>query len=104
MSFQSDVERVGSLMQTLATAEVINNTFGMITGVERGLASILTQLPAEVSAGRVSRETAASLRELAVRIEDSRLLFGIPETWLIDRVIASANALRKQLDRLFPVS
>jgi hypothetical protein len=104
MSFQTDVERVGSLMHTLATAEVINNTFGMVTGIERGLGSILAQLQVEAATGRLNRESAASLRELAVRIEDSRLLFGIPETWLIDRVVANAVSLRKRLDQLFPPS
>jgi hypothetical protein len=97
MSLQNSIEHVEQLMHTLATADEIPNTFGMTANVEGGLKQILAQLPPDRE--DLDPDTAARLTRLATHIEDNRLLFGIPEQWLIDRVMTAAATLRRRAAR-----
>lgn len=98
MAIQQNIDQAASYIHTLATAEVINNTFGLISSLQRELQNILLQLPADPEA-RLGQETTARLRELVTTIEDKHLLlFGIPERWLIDNVLSSAKSIRRKLE------
>ena len=103
MSLESNVEQVAGLLHTLATEDVIHNTFGLISNIHRGLQQIGAALPAADTA-RVEQETVRKLRQLLDRIENNRTLFAIPETWLINNVMSAAASARQRLDRLFPAT
>ena len=99
MPLEKDVEQVRSLMHTLATQDVIDNTYGLIMSVRGGLHRILADLSAE-TAQRAGADVLARLRELAVGIEERPSLFGIPEKWLINDVLSTAKTIRMRLDAL----
>jgi hypothetical protein len=101
MSLQTSIDQVAALMHTLATQDVIPNTFGMISSVHRGLQQILADL-SHASAETVSGETVGKLRQVLSRIENGRLLFAIPETWLIKNVMDATANVRRKVEQLFP--
>jgi hypothetical protein len=88
-------------MHTLATQDVIPNTFFLISSIHRGLQQIQTEL-SRPNAGDSDRNTIASLRTVLSRIENGRLLFAIPETWLINNVMSAAESVRRRVEQLFP--
>jgi hypothetical protein len=98
MSLQESTDRVASLMHTLATADVINNTFGMTNSVLQGLQAIHRQLPAGKVSDAFGEEGTQRLRELMTYIEENTSLFGIPEKWLINNVVNTARDIRRRLD------
>ncbi len=100
MPLRTNVDHVAGLMHTLATQDVIPNTFGMISSVHRGLEQIRTDL-ARPDAASADPGVVSKLRQLLDRVENGRLLFAIPETWLINNVMAAAAGVRKRADELF---
>jgi hypothetical protein len=101
MSLQTNVDHVAALMHTLATQDVIPNTFGLISSVHRGLEQIRADL-SRTDAASADPAVVGKLRQVLDKIENGRLLFAIPETWLINNVMAAAAAVRKRADELFP--
>jgi hypothetical protein len=102
MSLESHVRQAAASVHTLATADVIPNTFGLIGSIHRDLQQIAAALPSADTAARADQDTIRQLRQLIDRIEGNRLLFAIPETWLINNVMSAAATVRQRLDRLFP--
>jgi hypothetical protein len=99
MPIQQSIDNAAQMVHTLATAEVINNTFGLISNLHRELQSIQRQLPAGRAGETLGQDTADRLHELVVTIEDKKLLlFGIPEQWLINNVLTAAKAIRQRLE------
>ena len=82
MALENSIEHVAALMHTLKTQEVINNTFGLITSIKRGLSVILADLARETAGGKLAPDVADRLRRLVSDIDDQRSLFAIPERWL----------------------
>jgi hypothetical protein len=98
MSIQQNLDDVTADVHTLATAEVIDNTFGLICNIQRGLQSIQRQMTPVNAGATLGQETADRLRELVTRIIDNELLlFGIPEKWLRDSVMAAAKEIQRRL-------
>jgi hypothetical protein len=100
MSIQQHIDDVSAQVHTLATAEVIDNTFGLICNIQDGLHSIQRQLLAVNAGAALDQDTADRLRQLVARIIDNELLlFGIPEKWLRDSVVAAAKDIQWRLTK-----
>lgn len=97
MSLAQNIDRAASLMHTLTTAEVIDNTFGLVSNLNQVLQQILRELPS-ASSGGLDAEAQSRLRELARIIQGNRLVFGIPEKWLVDNVVHSATRILQRLE------
>jgi hypothetical protein len=96
MPLPQHVDQVATILHTLTTAEVIDNTFGLLTNLHHQLQSIQNQLPQAADA--LDKKTADRLRELVTTIEERpSLLSGIPEKWLINNVLGCAKAIRRRL-------
>jgi hypothetical protein len=97
MSILGNVQQASSLMHTLRTADVVPNTFGTIGTIRQCLQRILTQLPASNVRATLGQETTERLEALLTDIEDNRLVFAIPETWLVNQVLTAAQQIRERL-------
>lgn len=97
MSILGNVQQASSLMHTLRTADVVPNTFGTIGTIRQCLQRILTQLPASNVRATLGQETTERLEALLSDIEDNRLVFAIPETWLVNQVLTAAQQIRERL-------
>jgi hypothetical protein len=99
MPIQQSIDRVASIMHTLATAEVVDNTFGMVYTINQELQNILREVPASNASAALGPETVDRLREVVANVENNRLLFGIPEQWLINNVLTCARNILQRLER-----
>jgi hypothetical protein len=99
MSIQGHIQQAASLMHTLRTADVVPNTFGSIGTIRQCLQRVLAQLPANNVRAALGKETADRLEALLTEIEDNRLVFAIPETWLVNQVLTAVQQLRQRLQQ-----
>ena len=99
MSILGHIQQASSLMHTLRTADVVPNTFGTIGTIRQCLQHVLAQLPARDVRAALGQETTDRLEALLTDIEDNRLVFAIPETWLVNQVLTGAQQLRERLQK-----
>jgi hypothetical protein len=99
MSIQGHIQQASSLMHTLRTADVVPNTFGSIGTIRQCLQRILGMLPPGDVRAALGKETTEKLEALLTDIEDNRLVFAIPETWLVNQVLTATQQLRDRLQK-----
>jgi hypothetical protein len=99
MSILGNIQQASSLMHTLRTADVVPNTFGTIGTIRQCLQRVLALLPANNVRATLGKETAERLEALLTDIEENRLVFAIPETWLVNQVLTAAQQLRDRLQQ-----
>ena len=99
MSILGSIQQASSLMHTLRTADVVPNTFGTIGTIRQCLQRVLAQLPASNVRATLGKETAERLEALLTDVEENRMVFAIPETWLVNQVLTAAQQLRDRLQK-----
>jgi hypothetical protein len=99
MSILGNVRQASALMHTLRTADVVPNTFGSIGTIRQCLERVLAMLPANNVRAALGQEAADRLEALLTDIEDNRLVFAIPETWLVNQVMTAVERLRERLQK-----
>jgi hypothetical protein len=77
----------------------VPNTFGTIGTIRQCLQRVLAQLPASNVRATLGMETAERLEALLTDIEENRMVFAIPETWLVNQVLTAAEQLRQRLQQ-----